>query len=168
MNKSRLHRTEMLCWCGVIGCLSAALLAKRWPEQSHLLAIPAMIALTLAMVAFMIAGGVFRECVAALHGPATSGDDGPGLTPGQFLLMLQWSPKPHKYVAVAGIALIVLTAFFYGAISWSTSQPFTEPQAIGAMLYLSGLFALPLPELASVARMPGTFSDNIAQLKNKH
>jgi hypothetical protein len=162
--KRQLAIAERVAIWVATACILSALL-NLLDDSFSTLSLPVVLIAMGAMfyLAFLIAW-LMSELSRALGRFPSQSEEGPYSSISEIRKQLQWSPKPYRVAALVAIAGIVGTAVKFGAVSWSTSEPFTSRHAIGASLYLFCILIIELPLIASASRMPGTYKDNITLL----
>lgn len=163
-NKSRLARAERIAIGGVLACCIVALLP--WVHDVlPILGLPVVLgAMAVIFYLALLIAGLTAEVNRALgKWPSETGEPPPS-TFGEIRRQLQWSPVGYKAGALIAVGGLVVTGIAFGPMGWTTSEPFTHRHAMGASLYCGCLLLLELPLIASAARMPGTFDENIASL----
>jgi hypothetical protein len=162
--KQQLAIAERFAICASAACIIVVLLSLI-DESISKLALPVILLALGAMfyLALLIAG-LTTELNMALGKVSSPSGEGPYTSISEIRKQIQWSPRSYRLAALVAIVGIVGTAVMFGAVSWSTSEPFTSHHAIGASLYLCCILIIELPVIASASRMPGTYKDNISLL----
>jgi hypothetical protein len=83
-----------------------------------------------------------------------TGDDLDGLRIQELKRLLKWAPIPYRIAGVLGLLILALTLLTVGGVTWTTGSPFERRHAIGIGLYVAALYAIALPALAALARLP--------------
>ena len=83
---------------------------------------------TMFYLALLIAGLTTELHRSLGKAPSTSGEDSYSSI-SEIRTQMQWSPRSYKVASLVGIVGILGTAVIFGAVSWSTNEPFTSRHA---------------------------------------
>lgn len=162
--KRQLATAERIGIVAATACILVALLCSVEESFSKLALPVVLIAFGAVFYLALLTAGLTTELNSVLGKlPSTSGE-GPYTTIAEIRKQLRWSPRSYRVAALGAVAGILVTAGVFGAVSWTTSEPFTSRHAVGSSLYLFCILIVELPLIASASRMPGTFKENISLL----
>ncbi|MBT9457867.1 MAG: hypothetical protein IV097_14710 [Burkholderiaceae bacterium] len=161
--KITLRLAESIAVLAAIGCLWFAFSLHRTPDPDFPLELASIGGFALLMITFLPACILGGEYVKTVRQPVTYAERVAGLNAREISAVVYWSPNFHKTLAALGVVVAVSTAISFGSVSWSTGDPPTPDDGIATVLYLSAIFLASLPVLASAARMPGTYAENLGR-----
>jgi hypothetical protein len=162
-HKFTLRLAESIAFLAAIGCLWFAFSLHRAPNPDFPLEMASIGGVALLAITFLPACILGGEYVKTVRRPVTYAERLAGLSAREISAVVYWAPKSHKAFAALGVVVAVATAIKFGSVSWSTGDPPTHDDGIATALYLSAFFLTSLPVLASAARMPGTYAENLGR-----
>jgi hypothetical protein len=89
-----------------------------------------------------------------------------GMTRSEEKILFHWCPPYLLRLSQLLGAVELIALFITGGVEWTSGQEFTAQHAIGFSLGLSFFCVASVPGLASVSRMPGTYSMQFHQVPN--
>ncbi|MFN5047494.1 hypothetical protein [Roseateles sp.] len=159
--KVLLRACEGVAWLGAASCLLLAFRWGRWIEAGPAIEPTLMVGFVLLLLTFLPACVLAEEYGRSRRGLDSVSVPKDGLTLNELAELLTWAPTPCKVAACLGIVLAVYAALEFGEVGWSSMDPPSAADGVGAALYLATFFMLALPVLASAARMPGSYAESL-------
>ncbi|MFM9835759.1 MAG: hypothetical protein ACKVOA_06625 [Methylophilaceae bacterium] len=134
--KQQLAIAERIAIVAAVACIVIALLCSTDEHLSQFSLTVVLIALGAMFYLALLIAGLTTELNSALGKVSSTNDEGPYSSISEIRWQLRWSPKSYRVAALVAFTGVIITAVVFGAVSWSTSEPFTSRNALGSSLYL--------------------------------
>jgi hypothetical protein len=150
----------LLCPTEFAAIAIAVTSAASWAGASFSVIAPGMLKAPLicsfaALFPLFLTGASRATSIARAMNPAALvSEDEHVLSHKHYAQLLRLAPKLHCAIGLFGVGLLFYAAISEGAVSWSTSEPFTSTIAIAMAKYTLAISSAILPVLAALNRAP--------------